>query len=161
MASPTSPRLSVRKLWLNAAPGASIPWSPRRTLRSVLHGALAGGVALASVFLVPALILPNWSLGPPAHAVEMAGFAFAFGAVHGATIGLVAGLGWRLFALIIGPVGYAWVPLSAANLRTSVLYLIAGCVTSGWVYYATRRGPQLRCRRGLAIIRTHLDEGVA
>jgi hypothetical protein len=72
----------------------------------------------------------------------MAGYAFAFGAFYGAPIGLIAGLGWRRFALVIGPFGYAWVPLSSASLWTSVLYLIAGCVTSGWVYYVTRSGPR-------------------
>lgn len=113
--------------------------SPRKTLKSVVHGALAGGLALVSVFLVPALLLPNWDLGPASHAAAMIGFAFAFGSAHGAAIGLVAGFGWRLFALIIGPAAYAWVPLSGGNLRTSVTYLIAGCITSGWVFYASRR----------------------
>lgn len=59
----------------------------------------------------------------------------------------MAGLVWRFFALAVGPFAYAAWPLFAAfrdgstygiELAIAVIYMIAGCITSGWVYWATR-----------------------
>jgi hypothetical protein len=51
--TPTSPLVPVRNLWIAAAPGAGFPLPPRSAVRTPIHGALRGGLALVSVFSIP------------------------------------------------------------------------------------------------------------
>lgn len=135
--TPTEPRrLFVRSLWVGSAPGAWVPLPTGGVLRVILSGALAGSIALLGVLLGPTLILGARDLTPALVAfVPIA----LIGAVQGAAIGLVAGLGWRIFAVVVGPIACAFLPLRAGAFGAALNYFIAGCIASGWIFYATRR----------------------
>lgn len=101
-------------------------------------------MALVLAFAAPMLRLPDPRLGEPRWWIALA----VVGGLHGAVIGLMAGLGWRLFALLVGPFAYTALPLFGAfgdgstygiELAVAVIWMAAGCITSGWVFFVSRR----------------------